>query len=659
MATTSADMQQLQATSGNQVAEPASANAQPEGGAVAGQDVAQTNAGEGGLLSNVGSGGIPNLKDMLAQPAVKKATPAIMIGVLMLFFFATYMAVSEPVYRPVFPGMNDADRQAAMDALKEGGFSPQLNRETGQLEVNASTYHEARIYLASQGLPSEGTTSGFAALNESSSITTSQFMEQANYAAAVEQELAKSIIRISSIKHARVHLALPQQSVFVRDRTPPKASVVITRFQGRNVDAAQVNAIINLVASSVPYLDPSDVSVVDSLGNLLSDMTADSPLGLTSAQLQHKQQMETTYRNRIYQLLGPIYGEANVRAQVDVQLDFTETESTFETYDPNDKGERTRSEVLSLDRTATADAEGVPGSTTNQPPQDAEFELDGTATAESFSNTGETVSSRTTRNYELDRIVRTVKDANGEVMRVSVSVAVNRFAPGEYPQPPEGVAPEDFEGPELAEISENELNRVNNLVRGVVNFDPERGDQVTVVATPFDPAAELENLMPWYENVLLLNMIKGIFAMSIFAVIAFVLIRPIAYKLLNIPLPHEQKAAEQALAAQMAEQAAVGQVVMGPDGTPLPEGAVGVNEEGLPVGPDGEVIAADEDEIEIGEGESLEEIRAKLKPKKSSISADLLDTANTYDDKVALIRMLVQEDSGRVANVLKSMIKAS
>jgi flagellar M-ring protein FliF len=657
MATTTAEMQQLQNTSGTQVADTAGPNAQGAEGAPAGQDMAAAN--QGGLLSNVGGAGIPNLKDMLAQPAVKKATPAIMIGVLLLFFFATYMAVQEPVYRTVFPGMNAADRQSAMDALKEGGFSPQVNRETGQLEVDAGSYHEARIYLASQGLPSEGTTSGFAALNESSSITTSQFMEQANYAAAVEQELAKSIIRISSIKHARVHLALPQQSVFVRDRTPPKASVVLTRFQGRNVDAAQVNAIINLVASSVPYLDPSDVSVVDSLGNLLSDMTGDSPLGLTSAQLQHKQQMETTYRNRIYQLLGPIYGEANVRAQVDVELDFTETESTFETYDPNDKGELTRSEVLSLDRTANADAEGVPGSTTNQPPEDAEFELDGTATAESFSNTGETVSSRTTRNYELDRIVRTVKDANGDVMRVSVSVAVNRFAPGEYPTPPEGVAPEDFEGPELAEISENELNRVNNLVRGVVNFDPERGDQVTVVATPFDPAAELENLMPWYENVLLLNMIKAIFAMSIFAVIAFMLVRPIAYKLLNIPLPHEQKAAEQAMAAQMAEQQATGQAVIGPDGTPLPEGAVGVNEEGLPIGPDGEVIEPDEGEIEIGEGESLEEIRAKLKPKKTSISADMLDTANTYDDKVALIRMLVQEDSGRVANVLKSMIKGS
>ena len=612
-------------------------------------------SGQAGPLGLAKGASLPNLNEILAQPAVRKATPAIMIAVLLVFLVASYMAMQDPVYRPIFPGMTDADRQVASETLKEGGFSPRVNRSTGQLEVDASSYHEARIFLASKGLPSEGTASGFEALSSSASITTSQFMEQANYAAAVEQELAKSIIRISSIKHARVHLALPKQSVFVRDRTPPKASVVVTRFAGRNIDREQVNAIINLVAASIPYLNPTDVVVVDSLGNLLSDETRESPLGLTSAQLAHKQRFETTYRNRIYELLGPIYGENNVRAQVDVELDFTEVESTFETYDPNEKGERTRSEVLSLDRTATADAEGVPGATTNQPPAESEFTLDGRATAESFSNMGETVSSRTTRNYELDRIVRTVKDANGQVLKVSVAVAVNRFAPGEYPQPPEGVAPQDFEGPALPEISENELTRVNNLVRGVVNFDAERGDQVTVVATPFDPPVALEDLMPWYENVLLLNMIKGVFAMTVFLLIAYILIRPVAYKLLGIPLPHERKAAEAAAKAAAAEQLAA-QPVLGPDGIPLPAGAVGVNENGEPVDANGEVIVPEE-EIEIGEGESLEEIRAKLKPKKSAISADLLDTANTYEDKVALIRMLVQEDSGRVANVLKGMVR--
>ena len=639
MATTTAEMQDLQEV-----------NRGPDNGLAT-----QGPSEQGGALGLTKGGSLPSLKEILAQPAVKKATPGIMIAILMVFFVASYLAMQNPVYRPIFPGMTDADRQVASEALKEGGFSPRVNRSSGQLEVDAANYHEARIYLASKGLPSEGAASGFEALSGSASITTSQFMEQANYAAAVEQELAKSIIRISSIKHARVHLALPKQSVFVRDRTPPKASVVVTRFAGRNIDRDQVNAIINLVAASIPYLNATDVVVVDSLGNLLSDETRESPLGLTSAQLAHKQRFESTYRNRIYELLGPIYGENNVRAQVDVDLDFTEVESTFETYDPNSTGEKTRSEVLSLDRTATADAEGVPGATTNQPPAESEFELDGTATAESFSNVGETVSSRTTRNYELDRIVRTVKDANGKILRVSVAVAVNRYAPGEYPQPPEGTVPEDFEGPELAEISEGDLTRINNLVRGVVNFDPERGDQVTVVATPFDPPAALEDLMPWYENVLLLNAIKGIFAMTVFLLIAYILIRPVAYKLLGIPLPHERKAAEAAAQAAIAEQLA-SQPVLGPDGAPLPPGAVGVNEDGLPVDANGEVVVA-ESEIEIAEGESLEEIRAKLKPKKSAISADLLDTANTYEDKVALIRMLVQEDSGRVANVLKGMVR--
>ena len=218
--------------------------------------------------------------------------------------------------------MTDADRQSAMESLKEGGFSPQhsIDKPVSWRLTRASAYHEAKIYLASQGIPSEGSANGFEALSQSASITTSQFMEQANYAAAVEQELAKSILRISTVKHARVHLALPQQSVFVRDRTPPKASVVITRYPGRHMDANQVNAIINLVASSVPYLNPTDVSVVDSLGNLLSDTSQENPLGMTSAQLRHKQQLEDTYRNRIYQLLGPIYGEDNVRAQVDVEL---------------------------------------------------------------------------------------------------------------------------------------------------------------------------------------------------------------------------------------------------------------------------------------------------------------------------------------------------
>ena len=165
----------------------------------------------------------PSMKDILLEPAVKKATPAVMMLIVFLVFFVIYTALQEPVYRPLFPGMTDTDRQSAMESLKEGGFTGMINRSSGQLEVPAEQFHEARIYLASKGIPAEGGALGFDALKESANITTSQFMEQANYAAAVEQELAKSIVQIASIQHARVHLAIPQQSVFVRDRTPPKA----------------------------------------------------------------------------------------------------------------------------------------------------------------------------------------------------------------------------------------------------------------------------------------------------------------------------------------------------------------------------------------------------------------------------------------------------
>ena len=186
MATTTAEMQDLQEVN-------------------RGSDKDLTTQGpseQGGALGLTKGGALPSLNEILAQPAVKKATPGIMIAILMVFLVASYLAMQDPVYRPIFPGMTDADRQVASEALKEGGFSPRVNRSSGQLEVDAASYHEARIYLASKGLPSEGTASGFEALSSSASITTSQFMEQANYAAAVEQELAKSIIRISSIKHA-------------------------------------------------------------------------------------------------------------------------------------------------------------------------------------------------------------------------------------------------------------------------------------------------------------------------------------------------------------------------------------------------------------------------------------------------------------------------
>jgi flagellar M-ring protein FliF len=553
---------------------------------------------------------------VINQPSVRKVLPLIIMLVVVVVFGLIYAWMNVVPYRPVMPGLQEADQQKAFESLKTADFSPKIDPATGQLTVPSTRFHEARIFLASQGLPKAGAT-GLDGLKEQSSMTTSQFMEQVKVNAAMEQELARSIMQIGSVQSARVHLATPKQSVFVRDRTPPKASVVLAPYPGRAVSASQVQAIVHLVSSSVPYLSPDHVTVVDNVGKLMTESATEQKLGLTSAQEQHKQQLEEVYRNRIMQILAPMVGEANVRSQVNLSLDFTQIESTTEDFDNRDKGPRTRSEVLAEDRAASKSAEGVPGSLSNTAPT-APTTTDATAadTNKGQGESGSKLSSRSTRNFELDRTVRHVRNATGGVMKISVAVVVN-----ERPAPPAAKdAPVVPNAPTTVAYTPQELEQMLQVVRGVVGFDQQRGDNVSVVPAKFEAPANLETI-PWYlEDIVQTGIKSSLLAVS-FIVFMLIVIRPI---MRNIYADHVAEA-EQAKAALS----------------------------------DGELSEDDMRMIQIGEGDSLQEIKAKLKPKKSSISMDMLDTANTYDDKVALIRMLVAEDSGRVANVLKGMIKVN
>jgi flagellar M-ring protein FliF len=554
--------------------------------------------------------------EVVNQPSVRKALPFIIMLVVVVLFGLTYAWMSVTPYRPVMPGLLEADQQKAFESLKAADFSPKIDPATGQLTVPSQRFHEARIFLASQGLPKAGAT-GLDGLKEQSSMTTSQFMEQVKVNAAMEQELARSIMQIGSVQSARVHLATPKQSVFVRDRTPPKASVVLAPYPGRAVSASQVQAIVHLVSSSVPYLSPDHVTVVDNVGKLMTESATEQKLGLTSAQEQHKQQLEEVYRNRIMQILAPMVGEANVRSQVNLSLDFTQIESTTEDFDNRDKGPRTRSEVLAEDRGTTKPAEGIPGALANTAPVAPTTTDATTADAnKAQADAGSKLSSRSTRNFELDRTVRHVRNATGGVMKISVAVVVNeRPAP-----PPAKDAPVVPNAPTSVAYTPQELEQMLQVVRGVVGYDQQRGDNVSVVPAKFEPAATLETI-PWYlEDAVQTGIKSSLLAIS-FIVFMFIVVRPI---MRNIYAEHVAEA-EQAKAALS----------------------------------DGELSEDDMRMIQIGEGDSLQEIKAKLKPKKSSISMDMLDTANTYDDKVALIRMLVAEDSGRVANVLKGMIKVN
>ena len=579
-------------------------------------------------------GVLSSMTEVFRQPAVRKAMPAIFVLIALVFFAAIYSWTQEAPYRAVFPGMAEADQQSALDALKTANYNAKVDITSGQLMVPSGRYHEARILLASQGIPRNQGRGILESLKDQSALTTSQFMEQARYGAAIEQELAKSITQIGTIQNARVHLAQPKQSAFAREQTPVKASVIVTPFGGRLVSPNQVQAIVHLVASSVPYLAASDVSVVDNLGNLISRGPSQGALGLTTLQAEHKNQAEELYRNRIIQLLEPVLGEGNVRAQVDLVMNFTQVETATEDYDTKKEGPKTRSEALSEERaSSTAESGGVPGSLANKAPADATATSDTKPTDESKGAKGNgPLSSKTTRNYELDKSVRHIKNSQGGIDRVSVAVVIKErsSAAGKDGAAAKGAAP----GGAAAGFTPDEMDRFSGLVKGVVGFNEDRGDVVNLMAAKFESQTVTETGTAWYENDVTVNGMKVALAGLILIVILLTVVKPVVSSYLP---GHAGHAAGLALSAP------------GQTGT----GAGAEKSFG-----EGEV---DEAGMTMVEGESLEDFKDRLKksaaPKKSSISADMLDTANTYDDKVALIRMLVQEDSGRVANVLKNMIK--
>ncbi len=642
------------------------------------------------------------VKDMVRQPTVKKLLPLFVIMFVLAAFGLASMNMKATPMKPLTMMLSDADNQVAMEALKTAEFKPELDMTTGQIMVPENKYQEARMLIASKGLP-RTEAQGIDSLKDMPAMTTSQFMEQVRYNNAMEQELARSISQIAGIKNARVHLAAPKQSVFVRDRVPTKASVVITRAPGKAVSSANVSAIIQLVASSVPYLAPENVSVIDNFGSLMNEMLTEQPLGLTSAQLQQKQQMEDLYRTRLIQLLAPIVGETNVSAQVSMSMDFNQQEITTEDFDQRDKGPKTRSELYVEDRATFKDAVGIPGSLTNtppNPPQNPAATPDTTSDiTKGVTEKGIQTIARSTKNYELDRSVRHTKTAMGTIQKIGVGVLINeRPIPAgmKVEKPADGVAPAT-----TIPYTQEELDRLNQLVRGAVGYNEERGDVVTVISTHFEPQID-PDAVPWYKDDTIAGVANSSVIAVLFLLFLMVVVRPMVRKLTAPPFDavamaaaaaeaaaREAAAAEKIKAERIAEAVAAAAAKVVADRAAAEEAAELErqrlleeaklqaqaeteerirleteeaerikNEEAARIAAE---LEAGED-IEIEEGETLEEIKARmshLKPKKPAISADMLNTANTYDDKVALIRMIVSEENtrARMASVLKNMIK--
>jgi flagellar M-ring protein FliF len=560
---------------------------------------------------------LAKVRETIEQPGFRRAFPTLLASLTAVAAVILYISMQKPEMTTLFSSVSEAEKSKIIDSLKNMGIEIQVDPVTGELLVPGDVYHQARISLAAQGLP-EFSGGGFDSL-ENMPLGISRSVEGVRLRQAQEAELGKSITEISSIQSARVHLALPEKSVFVRDQTPPTASVFVSLKNGRKLDQTQVLAVTNLVSSSVPAMNPSNVSIIDQFGNLLSNAPDDPDQALADSQLEYRMRLENIYRNRIQSLVTPIVGSGNVNAQVNIEIDFTRKEISQEIVDPDTVA--TLSEQNSLNVTAKKDAVGIPGAISNEPPQEAAVNQEqnqaGLASNDNQSEPEkfETKSSTNLKNYEVSKTYETVRNSSNLITRIDAAILIRDR---KVINPDTG---EEVSEPVPAEV----ITQVENLVKSALGIKQDRGDSLTVSSQPF--VEEFDGFVSkWYEGAWFRSIVEKTLLVLLIGVVALGVVRPMLNKIL-VPTASTNSVMElYAEAETMAEVAAK--------------------------------RATETEAVEVDEGESLDEIKAKLKPKKKGgISADMLDTANTYDDKVALVRIIVTDEAGRVANVFKQLMR--
>ena len=449
------------------------------------------------------------------------ASVALGIGV---FFWAL-----QPNYSPLYSGMEARDAGEVVAALQQAAIPYELDSATGIVKVEPGRIHEARLKLAEQGLP-HGTGLGMEMLQQEQGFGTSQFIESARYHNAMEIELGRTISTMRNVKSARVHLAIPRRSVFVRTQEKATASVALTLYGGRDIEQGQVNAIIHLVASSVSNLNAEQVTVVDQSGRLLSDGDDSNKVAMTAKQYEYTRQLENDYVSRIEHLLEPMMGVGKVRATVNADMDFSESESTEELFNPAREQNQVvlRSEQNSEKSSSETDVAGVPGALSNTPPAAGQLipgsgVVAGTSTqAAAPSNS----SKNTVRNYEVDRTIRHSRADIGNIKRFTVAVLVDDHvalaAPGKDAKAK--ATPQVVRTPLTAE----EITRMTTLVQQVIGFNEQRGDKVDVINASFTvPEAEEAlpepSLMdqPWIHNLG-----KQLLAGIILLILIFTIVKP-------------------------------------------------------------------------------------------------------------------------------------
>lgn len=459
--------------------------------------------------------------DNIAQlPMLRQFALLVGLAASVAIGFAVVLWSQQPEYRPLYSSMNHLDASQVMDVLQQSRIRYKVEPNSGALLVRAEDLGDARMRLASAGVNQGDGNLGFEILDREKGLGTSQFMEATQYRRGLEGEMARTISSLYNVKSARVHIAMPRATVFVRDDRKPSASVLLEMYAGRKLEPAQVMAIVNLVATSVPELHKDQVTVVDQQGNLLSDQNELNELTIAGRQFDHSRRLEETYIRRVHSILQPVLGAGNYQAEVSADVDFSTMESTSENYNPE---AALRSEqVLSEQRGAGQNPQGVPGALSNQPPGT-------TSVPEQVIDpvTGEPVIAvvprdsreQATRNYELDRQISYTRQQQGRLTRLSVAVVVDNRpqvdpATGEMTRVP---------------VSEAELATLTRLVRDAVGYDEARGDSVSVINSAFVPAAETVELadIPFWTQPWFWDIAKQVLGVLFVLVLVFGVLRPV------------------------------------------------------------------------------------------------------------------------------------
>lgn len=415
-------------------------------------------------------------------PPMRKAMLAggLLLFVALLGLSAVWSA--RPDYRVLFSNLSDKDGGAIVAQLSKMNVPYRYSEGGGAVLVPADQVHDVRLKLAQTGLP-KGSTVGFE-LMDSARFGTTQFQERLNFQRGLEGELVRSITALSAVESARVHLALPNQNGFFRDQQKPSASVLLTLRGGQTLDRAQIAGIVHLVSASVPEMSPRSVSVLDQSGAMLSE-NGEGAGGLDSSQVQHVARIEALYTKRILDILEPIVGRDNLRAQVSAELDFSQTESTTEEFKPNQGGVPAAVRSAQVSENAGgpgsgALASGVPGAATNQPQAAASAPINGAAQTMQAAQVGQVSGLAPggrrdmVTNYEIDKTVRVTRAATGAVRRLAVAVVVNHRTIT------------DKKGQTQTQpLPQEEIDKLVALVQESVGFNKERGDSVKVVNAPF------------------------------------------------------------------------------------------------------------------------------------------------------------------------------